>query len=174
MLDRLLYALRRWRGRSRLDADGVPYRATDIMLADGTGWPAVTRSSHPVLFEALETLSHDSGSGAGRPEYRVPPWYQSLLPWMDESLAAMKAEVRYAFVLPVNDQVAKVAQAEPGAAIVNAFLGDFLDGFPGRANDWAAHLHFNPTPGDATGDDEDAPNLILPLPGCDGRYGGEA
>jgi hypothetical protein len=49
----------------------------------------VTEQSHPNLFKAFETISHDSGGGAGHDNYSVHPAWAPYLTEAETALAGL-------------------------------------------------------------------------------------
>ena len=51
----------------------------------------ITALSHPTLFRAFETISHDCGRQAGHEVYTVPHPWDAVVPVADTALASLSA-----------------------------------------------------------------------------------
>lgn len=89
----------------------------------------VTKSSHPTIFEAFETISHDCGARAGHSFYEVPAPWSSRLAEFETALYPLGEDELHTFCIGEQDEmIAIMAEYKLDAAC------DFLTAF--FESDW--------------------------------------
>jgi hypothetical protein len=87
------------------------------------GWTTITAKSHPHIFEAFETISHDAGYGAGHETYSVPPEYgPSRLSYYEGVLSLMTSDELQDFCIGGDD-----SPIQDDFPITSMFLNHFFD-----------------------------------------------
>lgn len=94
------------------------------------GWHSLTEASHPLLFEAMDTITHDSGGGCHE-HYNVPPGWVEALPRMEILLGRLSEEQQQTIAIgECSEQDALVREFDGlGTAhrFLNAFFEDFIE-----------------------------------------------
>jgi hypothetical protein len=104
-------------------------RAVNIDLDPSQVGCRITKDNYPFVFEVLEAVSHDSGSGAGRSSYGVPPRWVDGLPLMNIALEALSTEERETFAIGEVTESEAIALRSPWLGDAHAMLNDFFDGW---------------------------------------------
>ena len=91
----------------------------------------VTAESHPALFEAFETISHDGGFSAGHACYYVPAWSAPISLQEVEALLAKVSEDDKLdhLVLGEHSDIQAFVKANPEYAPVDALFHAFFEDF---------------------------------------------
>ena len=95
------------------------------------GDAVVTAESHPALFEAFETISHDGGYSAGHRRYFVPAWAAKTdLAEVDRLLSLMSEDGKLDhLVLGEHSDIQAFIKANPEYAPVDALFHAFFEDF---------------------------------------------
>lgn len=99
---------------------------TDVVL--------VSAATHPTLFEAFETISHDSGGSAGWPHYRIPARYEASLAAFERALSTLTSTELETFCIGETREAAQLSVLQ-GLREVDVFLNDFFD------SDWSQTVY---------------------------------
>lgn len=86
----------------------------------------------PTLFEAFETISHDSGTAAGHDVYFVPEAWTARLDEIETALCSLPVADFQRFVLPEDDAAGLIAGLNPDLHAANRLLGAFFDDWTGE------------------------------------------
>jgi hypothetical protein len=114
-----------------MSADPSPrFYVSSHPLAVGTGPHVdVTAHTHPLVFQAFETISADSGYGCGRDRYAVPADWAERLASSERGLARLPdADSRQEFAIGEDGDARSLAEADPDLAVAHALLDAFFDG----------------------------------------------
>jgi hypothetical protein len=88
----------------------------------------VTQASHPRLFKAFETISHDRGSGAGHSNYYVPPRWEGHLAQVEQQLTTLNDDELETFSIGERDEAkpltVKLSEAN---TLLESFFNDWYD-----------------------------------------------
>lgn len=105
-------------------------RACDIDVDPETVGEVITANSHPRLCEALTIVAHDSGAGASRTEYGIPPEWVSRLPAIEAALAALSQDDLENICIGEETDMEEVAGRSEDLRMANGILADFFDEWP--------------------------------------------
>ncbi|MCG5241358.1 hypothetical protein ACIU1J_27460 [Azospirillum doebereinerae] len=86
----------------------------------------ITATSHPTLFEACETISHDAGAQAGWPSHTVPA---GDLDAIEAALATLTADELDEFCVGDADEMEITAARSPGLSEAHQLLGEFFENY---------------------------------------------
>lgn len=101
------------------------------------GWHSITGASHPLLFEAMDAITHDGGGGC-HGHYNVPPGWVDALARIEVVLGRLSGEQCQIIAIgECTEQEALVSEFE-GASLVHHFLGAFFEDFIERESIEAA------------------------------------
>lgn len=89
-------------------------------------WALVTEVAYPKLFDALETISHDSGKRACWMAYSVPMAYANQLAVYEQQLAAVSAADRQTFCIGEESEAAAIRDRYR-LQCLHTFLGEFFE-----------------------------------------------
>lgn len=89
----------------------------------------VTKDTHPSLFEMLETISHDRGSGAGHTNYAIPKEFSHDLDLIDHTIAALPLKEWEIFAIGELSEALAIADRSPDLTLTHAFLDAFFNDF---------------------------------------------
>lgn len=91
----------------------------------------VTKQSHPILFEALEIISHDRGAGAGHSNYAIPAPFNSSCDDVEMALVTLTTADLEDFSIGEESDMQAIASRSPelqaASKFLNAFFNDFED-----------------------------------------------
>lgn len=85
----------------------------------------ITKASHPLLFAACETISHDAGGLAGWPSHSLPD--DADLALAEAALDTLTAEERNAFAIGEEREMAALAQRSAALAHTHRLLTAFWE-----------------------------------------------
>ncbi len=94
----------------------------------------VTKDNYPLVFEALETISHDRGAGAGHSNYALPPRWLGRLGKIEQSLTTLTKEERETFAIGEDSEVKAIADRSAALHEAHELLDAFFDDFEGEEN----------------------------------------
>lgn len=89
----------------------------------------VTPQSHPVLFQALEMISHDRGAGAGHSHYAIPAEHGKHLDEVEDAVKHLTATELETFAIGEGSEAQAIADREPGLGVAHKFLDAFFEDF---------------------------------------------
>lgn len=87
----------------------------------------MTATSHPLLHEAFETISHDSGFGAGHEGYSVPPEWADRLAEAEAALGTLDRIDFEVFCIGDADEMEEICLRSPQLERAHALLGSFFE-----------------------------------------------
>lgn len=87
----------------------------------------------PMLWDAFETVSHDSGKAAGHAVYFVPETWTARLDQVEAALHGLTEEERSDFCIGEASDVAAIARRSPDLAHANGLLNAFFEDWPDDA-----------------------------------------
>lgn len=93
------------------------------------GWHTITSTTHPMLFEAMDAITHDGGGGC-HDHYNVPAGWVEALPLMERLLGRLSPEQRQVLAIgECSEQEDLVLEFDGSLAhcFLNAFFEDFID-----------------------------------------------
>jgi hypothetical protein len=88
---------------------------------------AVTSQSHPLLYSAFESISHDSGGGAGHPYHRVPARFVDGVEVAESALATLNPDEFETFCIGDQCVADVIAKRSPDLQRTHDFLNTFFD-----------------------------------------------
>lgn len=95
------------------------------------GWLSVTASTHPLLFEGMDAITHDGGGGC-HAHYNMPHGWAEALPRMETVLGRLTPEQLETIAIgECSEQEAIVREVE-GLDVVHRFLNAFFEDFIDR------------------------------------------
>ena len=103
--------------------------ASNINLDPADVGCRVTKENYQFVFDVLEMVSHDSGSGAGRPSYGIPPRWVDRLPLMNIALESLTLEERETFAIGEQTESEAIAARSPWLGDAHQMLDEFFDGW---------------------------------------------
>jgi hypothetical protein len=95
------------------------------------GWLRITASTHPLLFEAMDAITHDGGGGCHE-HYNVPPGWAEALARMEVTLGRLSAEQQQTLAIGDCAEQGDLVQEFDGLGVVHRFLDAFFEDFSGR------------------------------------------
>lgn len=87
----------------------------------------VTAVSHPSLFEAFETISHDSGGKAGWHSYFVPHAWRPKVAAADAALSTLSPDEMQTFCIGEQTESGAIAARSPELKAAHDLLNAFFD-----------------------------------------------
>lgn len=114
-----------WRDDMRSIRDARPGEEFHIILS------RQEEGAWPFLYEVLDVMSHDSGSGAGSPYYLLPMSLYSIaqLSTMDEALRGISSDDVETLAMGEISDARAVADRSPELTMVGDLLADAFNGF---------------------------------------------
>lgn len=88
----------------------------------------VTKGSHPHLFEAFDSISHDSG-GCCHDNYRVPARHLARLAEAEAALATLSKDDLETFCIGEQSEMETIRQRSPELGRTHDLLCAFFDGW---------------------------------------------
>ena len=99
----------------------------------------VTEKSHPLVFETLETISHDVGAGAGHDTYAIPePWCLNLSVY-EAWLRLLTPENQETFCIGEESEAKALIQGSMYLQVTHDFLTAFFNDFEAEPIDRNPH-----------------------------------
>ncbi len=90
----------------------------------------ITSESHPAIFKAFETISHDNGNQAGHTNYVVSLKWKDDLDGIEKTLATMLRDADSDFdCLCIGDELERqsIVKSDPGMEVVDNLLQEFFE-----------------------------------------------
>ena len=104
----------------------------------------ITSTSHPHLYEAFETISHDGGGGAGHASYSVPRVWTPYLDTVDKALSALTEEELSTFCTGEETDMGEIARRSHdlrlSSILLNSFFEDWMYSPPALSDQDAYYL----------------------------------
>jgi N6-adenosine-specific RNA methylase IME4 len=117
-----------------VSAEEAPFlRACEIDVDPETVALTITAQSHPRLHEALTIVSHDSGSGASRGAYGIPPEWVDRVASIEAALAPLSKDELETFCIGEEGEAREIAERSDDLRAASGLLAAFFDGW--RAGD---------------------------------------
>lgn len=91
----------------------------------------ITASSHPAIFECLETISHDMGASAGHASYVVADGWVGKLAIAEDALSGLSKGERETLAIGEIEDAREIYRGSPGLQVsyglLCAFFNDWID-----------------------------------------------
>jgi hypothetical protein len=110
------------------------------------GWVRIVADDYPLLFEALTTITHDSGGGADHDHCNVPLVWACCLPGMEAALEPLTDEQRWNLAIGEQTEVDAFVAANPSLTLAHQFLNAFFEDFPEGTDTEAQTPQFTTVP----------------------------
>lgn len=94
------------------------------------GWHSITSATYPLLFEAIDTITHDSGGGCHK-HYNIPPGWVEALDRMEMVIGRLSTEQREVIAIGEGSEQEHLVEECEGLQTVHYFLCAFFDDFIG-------------------------------------------
>lgn len=121
--------------RAAIFAESLGYRSLGAMP---DGWHKIAPATHPMLFEAMDAITHDGGGGC-HDHYNVPDGWAEALPRMEALLGRLSEDQRQVIAIgECSEQDALVGEFD-GLDVVHRFLNSFFEDFIERESAEAEH-----------------------------------
>lgn len=92
------------------------------------GWHQIFEATHPLLFEAMDAITHDGGGGCHE-HYNVPPGWVEALPRMETLLSRLSPEQRETIAIGECSEQDDLVREFDGLDIAHRFLNAFFEDF---------------------------------------------
>lgn len=92
------------------------------------GWLSVRPVIYPVLFEAMDAITHDGGGGCHE-HYNVPPGWAEALARMEVVFGRLSEEQRQTMAIGECSEQDDLVREFDGLALVHHFLNAFFEDF---------------------------------------------
>lgn len=91
-------------------------------------WHPITKPMYPLLFEAMDAVTHDSGGGCHR-HYNIPPGWIETLPRIETVLGRLSPEQRETIAIGECSEQETLVREFEGLDIAHRFLNAFFEDF---------------------------------------------
>lgn len=92
------------------------------------GWYAITATTHPHLFEAMDAITHDGGGGC-HASYNVPPGWVECLGRMEALFGRLTPDQRETIAIGEGSEQDALVSEFDGLAVAHRFLNAFFEDF---------------------------------------------
>jgi hypothetical protein len=114
--------------RAAIFAQSLGYRS---LGKTPESWHKITGATHPMLFEAMDAITHDSGGGCHH-HYNVPAGWVEALPRMEALLGRLSEDQRQTIAIgECSEQDALIIEFD-GLGVASRFLNAFFEDFVER------------------------------------------
>lgn len=91
-------------------------------------WCSITSATHPLLFEAMDTITHDGGGGCHK-HYNLPPDWVGALDRMEKLLGRLSQEQREVIAIGECSEQEQLVHEFEGLEVTHLFLNAFFEDF---------------------------------------------
>lgn len=92
------------------------------------GWHSITSATHPHLFEAMDTITHDGGGGCHE-HYNVPPGWVEALSRIETLIGRLSPEQRETMAIGEGSEQDDLVREFEGLGVAHSFLNAFFEDF---------------------------------------------
>lgn len=95
------------------------------------GWHKITAATHPLLFEAMDAITHDGGGGCHE-HYNVPAGWVEALQRMEAVLGRLSEDERQVIAIGEESEQEELVAEFDGLGVAHRLLAAFFEDFVER------------------------------------------